>query len=201
MNGPEGASFDYMSPYIDQIEARLLPMVRNGEIERVSVRAPGFGGGSSGFNNGRVSVVLTDWSKRRNGFKIMQEVNAKMQDLPGVRASPMPSAFGRGSNKPIQFVIGGPSYETLRQWRNTFVDAINKDNPGIGNIDWDYKETQQQYNVTVDYNRASELGVTVRRSARRCRPCWAPCASAPSLRMARALRDLRGRPLGAGDAQ
>ncbi|MGH6752188.1 MAG: efflux RND transporter permease subunit, partial [Bradyrhizobium sp.] len=59
------------------------------------------------------------------------------------------------------FVLKGPSYETLVEWRNTFVDALNKENPGIGQIDWDYKETQQQYRVEVDYNRASDLGVTV----------------------------------------
>ncbi len=73
----------------------------------------------------------------------------------------MQAAFGRGNGQPIQFVLGGPTYDTVRQWRDIFIDAINKDNPGIGNIDWDYKETQQQYNVSVDYNRASDLGVTV----------------------------------------
>jgi multidrug efflux pump len=157
--GPEGASFDYMLPYIDEVEARLLPMINNGEIERISVRAPGFGGG--GYNNGSIMVSLADWDKRRNGFVILNEINAKMQDLPGVRAfANMRSAF-RGSGKPIQFVIGGPSYDQLVEWRNTFVDALNKNNPGISNIDWDFKETQQQYRVQVDYNRASDLGVTV----------------------------------------
>ena len=63
--------------------------------------------------------------------------------------------------KPINFVLKGPSYETLVEWRNKFVDAINADNPGINQIDWDYKETQQQFRVSVDYSRASDLGVTV----------------------------------------
>jgi multidrug efflux pump len=160
--GPEGASYEYMEKYIDQIEARLLPMVGNGEIERISVRAPNGFGGTSGFNSGNISVSLTDWGKRRDGFKIMNEINARIQDLPGVRAfATMPAAFGRGGGSPILFVIGGPTYETVREWRDIFLDAINKDNPGIANIDWDYKETQQQYNVSVDYNRASDLGVTV----------------------------------------
>jgi multidrug efflux pump len=160
--GPEGASYEYMEKYIDQIEARLLPMVGNGEIERISVRAPNGFGGTSGFNSGNISVSLTDWGKRRDGFKIMNEINARIQDLPGVRAfATMPAAFGRGGGSPILFVIGGPTYETVREWRDIFLDAINKDNPGIANIDWDYKETQQQYNVSVDYDRASDLGVTV----------------------------------------
>ena len=58
-------------------------------------------------------------------------------------------------------MLKGPSYATLVEWRNTFIDALNKENPGIGQIDWDYKETQQQFRVNVDYNRASDLGVTV----------------------------------------
>jgi len=165
INGPEGASFEYMVPYIEEIEARLLPMIEKGEIERISVRAPGGfgqGGGGNSFNSAFIQVVLSDWSKRRNGFEILNEINGKLQDIPGVRAfANMASAFGRGGGKPIQFVIKGPSYATLVGWRNTFVDALNKDNPGISQIDWDYKETQQQFRVDVDYARASDLGVTV----------------------------------------
>ncbi len=166
VSGPEGASFEYMQPFVEQIEARLLPMVNDGEIEGISVRAPGgFGGPTSAFNSASVQVVLTGWGHRRNGFEILQEVNRKLGDIPGVRAfANMPAGFGGGrggSGKPINFVLKGPSYETLVEWRNKFVDAINADNPGINQIDWDYKETQQQFRVSVDYSRASDLGVTV----------------------------------------
>jgi multidrug efflux pump len=162
ITGPEGASFEYMVPFIEQIEARLLPMVEQGEIEGISVRAPGgFGPGGGGFNSGSIQVVLTEWGHRRNGFDIINDINRQLSDIPGVRAfANMQTAF-RGGGKPIQFVIKGPSYETLVEWRNTFVDAVNKENPGISQIDWDYKETQQQYRVNVDYQRASDLGVTV----------------------------------------
>ncbi|HEV7691358.1 MAG TPA: efflux RND transporter permease subunit [Hyphomonadaceae bacterium] len=166
IQGPEGASFEYMVPFVEEIEARLLPMIERGEIARISVRAPGGmgpGGGGSNFNSANIQVVLSDWGQRRNGFVILNELNAKLQDIPGVRAfANMASAFGRGGGgKPINFVIKGPSYATLVEWRNTFVDALNKDNPGINQIDWDFKETQQQYRIEVDYARASDLGVTV----------------------------------------
>lgn len=161
--GPEGASFEMMMPYLDKIEQRLQPYLQSGEATRVVLRAPGFGGGSSAFNQGMAMVVLSDWGKRRNGFEIVKEINAKMQDLPGVRAfAVMRTALSRSSSgKPIAFVIGGPDYQTLVKWRDKFVAALNADNPGISNIDWNYKETQQQYRVQVDYNRASDLGVTV----------------------------------------
>jgi multidrug efflux pump len=164
VNGPEGASFDYMMPYLDEIERRLLPLVGNGEINRIVVRAPGFGPGSS-FNSGMVMVNLEDWGKRhRDGFEIMNEVNGMLRDIPGVRAfAAMRGPFrGGGGGGQIQFVIGGPSYETLVDWRDTFLEALNENNLGISNIDWDYKETQQQYRIVPNYNRASDLGVTVR---------------------------------------
>ncbi|MEZ6029591.1 MAG: efflux RND transporter permease subunit [Hyphomonadaceae bacterium] len=164
INGPEGASFEYMVPFIDQIEARLLPLVEKKEIEGISVRAPGGFGASGGFNSGSIQVVLTEWGHRRNGFEILQDINRQLSDIPGVRAfANMPSGFGRGpgGGKPIQFVLKGPSYETLVEWRDIFLNALNANNPGINQIDWDYKETQQQYRVNVDYARASDLGVTV----------------------------------------
>ena len=165
ITGPEGASYEYMKPFVEQIEARLLPMINDGEIERISVRAPGgFGPGGGGFNSGSIQVVLAEWGHRRNGFQIINDINRQLADIPGVRAfANMSSAFGRGGGggKPIQFVIKGPSYQTLVEWRDTFLTALNAENPGIGQIDWDYKETQQQFRVNVDYNRASDLGVTV----------------------------------------
>ena len=169
INGPEGASFEYMKPYVEEIEARLLPMVQKGEIERISVRAPGgFGPGGSSFNSGSIQVVLTDWGHRRKATEIVNDINRQLGDIPGVRAFANAQGGmgggrggGGGGGKPIQFVLKGPSYETLVEWRNTFVDALNKNNPGISQIDWDYKETQQQFRVNVDYQRASDLGVTV----------------------------------------
>lgn len=164
ISGPEGASFEYMQPFIEQIEDRLLPLVDQGEIEGISVRAPGGFGPGGSFNSGSIQVVLTEWGHRRNGFEIVNDINRRLSDITGVRAfANMPSGFGRGpgGGKPIQFVLKGPSYESLVEWRNTFVDALNANNPGINQIDWDYKETQQQYRVNVDISRASELGVTV----------------------------------------
>lgn len=160
IRGPEGASFAYMEEYLDEIERRLLPYTETGEIQRLLIRAPGFS--SSSFNQAFVIVTLDDWARRRPADEIIGEVNGKLSDLPGIRAfARMRQGLGGGTGKPIQFVIGGPSYETLTEWRDTFVAALEANNPGIRDIDWDYKETQPQFRVKVDYDRAADLGVTV----------------------------------------
>jgi len=165
VRGPEGASYAYMERYMDEIERRLLPYTETEddsppEITRLLIRAPGFGGNS--YNAGFVIVVLNDWSVRRPAQEIINEINGDLNDLPGIRAfAIMRQGLGGGTGKPVQFVLGGPSYETLTEWRDTFVEALEANNPGIEDIDWDYKETQPQYRIDINYDRAADLGVTV----------------------------------------
>ncbi len=160
VRGPEGASFDYMKQYVDEIERRVLPYTETGEMRRVLVRAPGFG--SNAFNQAFVIVSLADWGERRPSNEIIGEVNRKLSDLPGIRAfAIMRQGLGGGNGKPVQFVLGGPDYQQLTEWRDTFIQALNENNPGITDIDWDYKETQPQYRVQIDYDRAADVGVTV----------------------------------------
>jgi len=73
----------------------------------------------------------------------------------------MRRGFGGGTNKPLQFVIGGGTYDELAEWRDIMLTELETNNPGLQGIDWDYKETQPQVEVDVDYDRAAELGVTV----------------------------------------
>jgi multidrug efflux pump len=162
VNGPEGATFSYMKEYMDEIERRLQPYTDNGEMQTMIVRAPrGFGSGAS-FNSGQAITVLKDWSERRSAFDIMNEVRGKLADLPGVRVSVvMRQGFTGTAGKPMQFVIGGGTYEQLAQWRDILIAKINENNPGLVSVDWNYKETKPQFEVSIDYDRAAELGVTV----------------------------------------
>jgi multidrug efflux pump len=162
VQGPEGATFEYMRPYMEEIEKRLLPYLETGEVRRILVRTPGGFGGVARYNSGVSIIALADFGERRSGFEILAEIRAKLADLPGVIAMPiMRQGFGSSANKPFMFVIGGGTYEELAQWRDTLVDAVNADNPGFIGLDWDYKETQPQVRVQIDYDRASDLGVSV----------------------------------------
>ena len=162
VTAPEGTSYPYISAYMTEIEQRLMPLVDGGEISRMLVRAPRAFGNLAIFNTGIVVNVLDDWSRRRSAWDIMDDVRQRVKDLPGVRVFPvMRSGFGARVQKPMQFVIGGGSYEQLAQWRDTLVEKINENNPGLVGLDWDYKETKPQLRVLIDYDRAAELGVTI----------------------------------------
>ncbi len=162
VNGPEGASHAYMKAYMDEIEARMLEYVENGEVRRMLVRSPMDIGNIASFNTGIVITVLEDWRERRPADVIMDELRGKLADLTGVRITIlMRQGFGMGFQQPVQFVIGGGSYEELTEWRDILLARIAEDNPGLTSLDWDYKETQPQLRVNIDYDRAAELGVSV----------------------------------------
>ncbi len=162
VNGPEGATYAYMKEYMDEIEQRLMPFVDSGDATRLLVRAPRSFGNYESFNSGIVIFVLNSWQNRRSAWVIMDEVRNRLKGLPGIRAFPvMRQGFGASIQKPLQFVIGGGTYQELAQWRDILVEKIEADNPGLLGLDWDYKETKPQVQVNIDYDRAAELGVTV----------------------------------------
>lgn len=162
VNGPEGATFDYMQDYMDEIEARLLPLVDEGEIRNISVRAPRGYGNIENFNDGMVIVSLAAWGERRSAWDIMADVRQRLADLPGVEAAPvMRQGFGGRIQKPVQFVIGGGTYESLVVWRDRLFERIREDDSGLTAVESDYKETQPQLRIEIDYQRAAALGVTV----------------------------------------
>jgi multidrug efflux pump len=162
VNGPEGASYAFMEEYMDEIERRLMPLVDSNEATRLLVRAPRTFSNYENFNTGLVIFVLNDWDRRRSAWAIMADVRNRLAPLPGVRAFPvMRQGFGGSIQKPLQFVIGGGTYEELAGWRDILLEKLGADNPGLVGIDWDYKETTPQLQVDIDYDRSAELGVTI----------------------------------------
>lgn len=163
VNGPEGASYAYMKQYMDELEQRLMPLAESGEATRVLLRSPL----GTNFNRGIAIIVLNDWSKRRSVWEIITEFRNNTRDLTGVRLSPIVrQGIGGRTRKPVEFVIGGGSYQELAEWRDIILEEIRKENPGFTNIDSDYKETSPQVLVNINYDKAAELGVSVQHIGR-----------------------------------
>ncbi|MCH7424194.1 efflux RND transporter permease subunit [Shewanella xiamenensis] len=161
INGPQGASYEYIESYMTEVESRLMPLVDSGDIKRLLIRAPRGFGRAADFSNGMAIIVLEDWGQRRPMKEVIGDINKRLADLAGVQAFPvMRQAFGRGVGKPVQFVIGGPSYEELAAWRDIMMEKV-AENPKLLGLDHDYKETKPQLRVVIDRDRAASLGVSI----------------------------------------
>jgi multidrug efflux pump len=138
-----------------------MKFVDSGDIELLLVRTPRSFGTISSFNDGIVIAVLKPWGIRRSAWNIMDDVKKNLADLTGVRAFPiMRQGFGGGIQKPVQFVIGGGTFEELANWRDVIIEKVNENNPGFVGLDSDFKETKPQLGISVNRDRAADLGVS-----------------------------------------
>lgn len=158
---PEGTSYGYSLEMAHKIEERLMYLAESGEAQRLLVRVPRGFGNALDYNQVITIINLADWSERRPATEVMAEVKQKLSDLRGVQHFIiMRQGLSRGLQKKVQFVIGGPDYETLAQWRD-IVMAEAKKNPGLSGLDYDYKETKPQLGIDIDRTRAADLGVPI----------------------------------------
>ncbi|WP_306017413.1 efflux RND transporter permease subunit [Oceanicaulis sp. MMSF_3324] len=157
----QGASFDYMSGQMMQAEEIVTSYVETGELRRVLVVSPGWGG--SGYNSGIVIGSMTDWDERRPGDEIVNEINARLGQLPGVRAfvSMRSPLGGGGGGDDIQFVLQGPDYDMLNLEADRLIADISENNPNLIRARKDYQPTAPRLLVDIDRERAAALGVSV----------------------------------------
>ena len=163
ITGPEGAGYDYTFKQVKQVEQHLLKYEGgNNPVMMINSTIPaGFGGGGD-MNRGRSLVILKPWSERNVSTNdVMDKVRRDLLAIPGVRAIPLVrQGLVRGGGQPLQVVLGGPDYAQLAQWRDILQKRMEA-NPGLKDVDSDYKETRPQLRVNVDHNRAADLGVSV----------------------------------------
>lgn len=160
-SAPQGASYGYSMEVFAELEKRLMYLVDSGEAQRLLVRAPRSFGNNADFNEVITIINLNDHGTRRSAWEIMEEVRAKVADLHGVQNFViMRQGLSRGLSKPLQFVIGGPTYEELARWRDILLEKAAA-NPNLVGLDYDYKETKPQLEVAIDRARAADLGVSI----------------------------------------
>ena len=162
VTAPEGTGFAEMDRYMTGVQARLMPMVGEGAVRSMIVRTPGGFGASDDFNTGAVSIFLKPWEEREETTaEVVGEVNRTLAQIPAVRGNAaVRNSLSRGRGQPVNFVIAGATYADLARARDRILAAA-ADNPGIVNLDSDYKETKPQLRIEVDTARAGDLGVSV----------------------------------------
>ncbi|MEJ0040353.1 MAG: efflux RND transporter permease subunit [Gammaproteobacteria bacterium] len=166
LEGPEGATFEYMDGQARLLEQMISKeMAANDDIIRYMMRVPNNFTGATSFgdvNTARAYAVLKDWHDRtRQSTEISRALARAARKLPGVRVTTgQATGLRRGSGQPLQAVIAGPDYETLGQWQAKLMQ-LARQNPGLENLNFSYKERKPQMLVAIDRDRAAELGVSL----------------------------------------
>ncbi|MEX0976083.1 MAG: efflux RND transporter permease subunit [Woeseia sp.] len=160
ITAPDGSSLEYTRGYVDQIEE--IMMADKGDVLRVGTRSGSFRAGSD-VNTAMIFAPLALWSERdRSANEIVQKWNRQFADLPGVSAYAMvPGSWSIGqSSRPLQVVLGGTDYDELARWRDIVLEEAAK-LPGLSNLESDYRERKPKFDVSIDRDRAADIGVSL----------------------------------------
>ncbi|KJY85482.1 multidrug transporter AcrB [Vibrio galatheae] len=160
VRGADATSYNRMAANMDIVEQRLLPLLGQGFLKSFSIQSPAFGG-NAGDQTGFVIMILEDWQERDvTAQQALGEVRKALAGIADVRAFPFMPGFRGGSSEPVQFVLGGSDYAELKAWAEK-LEQLAEESPYMEGADINYSERTPELVVSVDKQRAAELGISV----------------------------------------
>ena len=161
LKGREGAGYYAMRDYSEVVIKKIDSILDRGILKNMITTVPGFGGGDGAVNSGNIMMEFVGSRERRKStFQIAAELNKVLAPIAGIRAMAiLPMGIGAAGSHALQFVIGGPDYKELADWKNIIFDEVKK-YPGIADIDCDYKETTPKFYVNINKDRAGDLKIS-----------------------------------------
>jgi multidrug efflux pump len=153
---PEGSTVAYTDQYVRELEAIVA---RTPDV-RSSFTVIGFGGPPS---SAVVGTLLNDWEERdRSAQDVIGEVQPQFFfGVPGVFAfATNPPAFG-GFTPPVQFVVRNRDFNALANGMDVLTRRAATI-PGLLNVDTDLRVTKPEIVISLDRDRAEDLGVPAR---------------------------------------
>ncbi|KZK81945.1 Multidrug resistance protein MdtB [Pseudovibrio sp. W64] len=162
---PQGASLDYTAGKMSELEYIAQPYVENGEARSV-MSLVGMGGQ---INRGFLVMSLKDWAERdRSQQEIVNELQRKTAKIPGLKVRvAQPNTIGiRGAGQGLRFAVTGTNYDELAENADDIVSEMQArygDKVGFASVS--YETTQPQLLVSVDRERANDLGLSSDRIA------------------------------------
>ncbi len=160
VTAPEGSSYDFTNKYIREIGQFIIDSIP--EV-RFPIEIVAGGGGNSAVNSGFVNIYLEEPENRKKSVDgVMKDLSKAVGQFTGVRSSVSqpPTIGSRFGGLPVQFVIMSSSFEKLTEILPKFLEEAGMD-PRLQFVDANLKVNKPEITLSIDRERASELGVSV----------------------------------------
>ncbi|HMS34978.1 MAG TPA: efflux RND transporter permease subunit [Ignavibacteria bacterium] len=158
ISAPEGSSFEFTQKYVRNIGQYIID-----SIPEVYFPIEIVAGGGGAVNSGSINIYLSDPEDRsKSQDEVFKKLSREIAQFTGVRASisQPPTIGSRFGGQPLQFVILAQNYEKLVEVLPEFLDEANMD-PRLQFVDVNLKVNKPEISLTIDREKAAELGVSV----------------------------------------
>lgn len=163
----EGATYEYMLKYTDQVAAFLRQTFDQKDVAGViAITSPSFGSGAT--NSAAFRIVLGDRPPRTiSQQQMVDEITPKIKKFPGAKALVIQeqtiqsgARVGGGGGLPVQYVIQATSFDKLRKVVPEFMKLVQSSDK-FSASDVNLKFTKPEIRLDIDRDKALNLGVSV----------------------------------------
>ncbi len=164
VNAPEGSSYEFTESWMDKIATYVDDSVP--ETYRTFTIMGGMGRTEASIASQNIYLKPPE-ERTRSQAEIHKQILEDMNAFTGVRAfATQPPTIGdRRSGQPLAYVLQAPNLETLIEVLPKFLDAANQ-SPVLKQIDADLKVNRPEGIISINRNKAAELGISVEQIAR-----------------------------------
>lgn len=161
---PEGATFDYMLNFTDEISKFLINEIPESERTAIyTITSPGFG--NAGSNSGSIRILLRDTTARRSQQDIVDAIQPKVKKFTGAKSivsqePTLQTGQRGGGGLPVAFVVQAPNFDKLKKMMPQFMAKV-RDSPKFEISDINLKFTKPELRLEIDRSKAQNLGVSI----------------------------------------
>ncbi len=159
-NAQEGATYDYMLKYSDEMSDLIQNEVaeKEGILEMVGM-------GGSNRSNFQVTLVGPD-KRERSQQEIADELSPKVARLTGARSfvTQQQTFGGRRGGMPVQYVIQAKNLDSLKAAIPRFMSEVAQSEV-FSNSDINLRFTKPELSISIDRDKTSLMGVSIQNIA------------------------------------
>jgi HAE1 family hydrophobic/amphiphilic exporter-1 len=164
---PMGTTVEKTNRVAQQIEKLIakIPEVKEyvstiGDTEMILSDLAETAGSSSGPEFGKIIINIGyDNERKRNQSEIIEELDSKLAEIPGIKYSFFEFEMGPPVGRPVAIQIYGEEFEELKNISQT-VEKHLKSIPGTRNVQNSFQENKPQISIKVDRTNAAKHGIT-----------------------------------------
>jgi hydrophobe/amphiphile efflux-1 (HAE1) family protein len=161
---PEGATFEYMLNFTDEITNFIMKEIPASERDAIyTITSPGFG--NAGSNSGMIRILLSDTAKRRSQQSIVDAIQPKVKKFTGAKSiviqePTLQTGQRGGGGLPVAFVIQAPNFDKLKKMMPQFMAKV-RESSKFEISDINLKFTKPELRLEIDRSKAQNLGVSI----------------------------------------
>jgi hydrophobic/amphiphilic exporter-1 (mainly G- bacteria), HAE1 family len=122
------------------------------------------GGASSGYNTGRIFIILKPKADREKMAKVMEGLRNKFKEIPGLQVYMRPvqnlQLGGKNSKSRYQFTLQSVGFEGVNEWADKLMQKMRGD-PLFRDVTSDSQLKGLNVKIDIDREKAASAGVSI----------------------------------------